>query len=276
MASQAMTTTRDFQAMLNSEPVKKRFTEVLDKGAVAFMSTLLTVYNGNTQLQKCSAKSILGAAGLAATVKLPITPSLGYAYIVPYGNEAQFQIGTKGLIQLSHRTGQYKRLHAGVVREGEISGFDVLTGEPIIGEKISEKIVGYIAYMELLNGFSKSLYMSVEELKDHAKKYSKSYGYDLRSGRKSSVWSTNFDAMAKKTVLKLLLSKWGVMSVEMQEVIAADQSVVDKTSFTYVDNGGDKVQREPIEVSSGEIPADEDIVIEEVDEETGEILTPAD
>jgi len=111
MASQAMTTTRDFQAMLNSEPVKKRFTEVLDKGAVAFMSTLLTVYNGNTQLQKCSAKSILGAAGLAATVKLPITPSLGYAYIVPYGNEAQFQIGTKGLIQLSHRTGQYKRLH---------------------------------------------------------------------------------------------------------------------------------------------------------------------
>jgi len=130
--------------------------------------------------------------------------------------------------------------------------------------------------MELLNGFSKSLYMSVEELKDHAKKYSKSYGYDLRSGRKSSVWSTNFDAMAKKTVLKLLLSKWGVMSVEMQEVIAADQSVVDKTSFTYVDNGGDKVQREPIEVSSGEIPADEDIVIEEVDEETGEILTPAD
>lgn len=275
MSKQAVMVTNNFQKALQSEPIKNRFSEVLDKGAAGFMSSLLTVYNGNSQLQKCTTKSILGAAGLAATMKLPIIPSLGYAYIVPYGNEAQFQIGTKGLVQLAHRTGHYKKIHTGIVREGEICGFDVLTGDAIVGEKISEKIVGYVAYMELINGFNKTFYMTVAEIEEHAKKYSQSYAYDLRSGKKTSVWSTNFDAMAKKTVLKLLLKNWGVMSAEMQEAIRADQSVVDKNSFRYVDNSNDTVQREPIEVSDGEIELleENETPFADTDPETGEILT---
>ena len=271
MASQEMTKS-NFQTVLYSEAVQNRFMELLDKGAAGFMSTLLTVYNGSPMLQKCSAKSILGAAGLAATIKLPITPSLGYAYVVPYGNDATFQIGWKGLVQLAHRTGQYKRLHAGIIREGEIIGTNTLTGEPIVGEKVSEKIIGYVAYMELVNGFSKTLYMTKAEIEDHAQKYSKSYAYDLRSGKKNSVWTTNFDAMAKKTVLKLLLVRWGVMSIEMQQVIAADQSVVDKNSFTYIDNSGVIVKREKLEVSEEEMPIEaNENQPALINEETGEI-----
>ena len=267
--AQELATTNKFQVVLYSEAVQNRFTEILDKGAASFVSALLSIYNGNPQLQKCSTRSILGAAGLAATVKLPLNPSFGFAYIVPYGAEAQFQIGWKGLVQLAHRTGQYVAMTTKTVFEGEIKEFDFLTELPIRGEKISDKIVGYLAYFKLANGFEKCLYMTVEEIRTHAQNFSKSYSYDLKSGKKSSVWSSNFDAMAKKTVLKLLLGKWGIVSVEMQQVMQADQSVVDKNTFTYADNGGKSVEREPLEVSDAEMPA------EIIDAETGEILTPA-
>ena len=194
--------TPTLQQLLNSAGIKRRFEELLDNSAPAFVSSILTIVRSNSKLQECSPNSILSAAGIAAALKLPINPGLGFAHIVPYKGQAQFQLGAKGFVQLAMRSGQYRTLNSGSVREGQIADIDFVTGEIIRGEKISDEIVGYVAYMELINGFKKSLYMTVEELQAHARKYSQSYAYDLRSGRKTSVWSTNFDAMAKNCLEK--------------------------------------------------------------------------
>ena len=232
------------QQMLNSAGIKRRFEDLLDKSAPSFISSILTIVNSNAKLKECPPNSIVAAAGIAAALKLPINPSLGFAYIVPYNRQAQFQLGYRGFVQLAMRSGQYRTLNAGAVREGQIQEMDFVTGEVIRGEKISDEVVGYIAYMELINGFCKALYMTVEELKAHAEKYSQSYAYDLRARKKSSVWSTNFDAMAKKTVLKRLLSQFGVMSIDQQSsalvtALQADQAVVTEDGFRYVDNESD-------------------------------------
>lgn len=255
-------------ALLNSDVIKNRFNEVLGKNAAGFTSALLNIWNGNKALQSCDARSILGAAGLAATLNLSITPSLGQAYIVPYKGNATFQVGVKGLVQLAHRTGKYVALHAGKVCEGELRGFNPITGEPIIGEKISDEVVGYVAYMRLNNGFEKTLYMTIAEIEKHAEKYSQSYSYDKKNGRQSSPWTTNFDSMAAKTVLKKLLNTWGILSADMASAMQADLSVVDKSTFTYVDNGGNVQNREDIylpdetpeitvEVETGEVVMEE-------------------
>ena len=233
---------------VNNEVMKKAIEAKLGKNAAQFTAALVNIYNSNKLLQSCEPRSIVGAAMVAATMGLSITPSLGQAYVVPFQGRATFQIGSKGLIQLAHRTGKYVRLHAGKVYAGELKGFNSLNGEPIAGEKISDEVVGYVAYMRLINGFEKTLYMTVAELEEHALKYSQSYAYDKRSGKKSSPWSTHFDAMARKTVLKRLLTQWGVLSTELAKVIQADQSVVDKNTFEYVDNGGDVQSREEIYV----------------------------
>ncbi|MCR5833680.1 MAG: recombinase RecT [Selenomonadaceae bacterium] len=257
----------ELQKLLDRENVKKRFNEVLGENAPGFLSALLTIYNSNKLLQNCDAWSILGAAGLAATLKLSITPSLGQAYVVPYNGRATFQIGFRGLIQLAHRTGKYTALHAGKVCEGELKGFNPITGEPIPGEKLSDEIVGYIAYMRLNNGFEKTLYMTVGEIEEHAEKFSQGYQTDKRKGCSFSPWSKHFEAMATKTVLKKLLNNWGILSPDLAEAIQGDQSVVDKKSFAYIDNGGDVQNRGEIN-----IPEDFPVVYDEyVDEETGEV-----
>ncbi len=229
------------QQVLNSAGIKRRFEELLDSSAPSFISSILSIVKSNSKLQECSTNSILAAAGIAAALKLPINPSLGFAYIVPYKGHAQFQLGWRGYVQLAMRSGQYRTLNSGAVREGQIAEIDFVTGEIVRGEKISDTIVGYVAYMELINGFHKTLYMTVEELQAHAEKYSQSYAYDSRTGRKSSVWSTNFDAMAKKTVLKKLLNNFGIISIDQQSValataLQADQAVITEDGFRYVDN----------------------------------------
>lgn len=229
------------QQLLSSAVIKKRFEELLDNSASSFISSILTIVRSNSRLQDCSPNSILSAAGIAAALKLPINPGLGFAFIVPYKNQAQFQLGYKGFIQLAMRSGQYRTLNSAAVREGQIEDIDFVTGEIIRGEKISDEIVGYCAYMELLNGFNKALYMSIEELQAHAEKYSQSFAYDMKSGKKSSVWSTNFDAMAKKTVLKKLLSNFGIISIDQQSVdlataLQADQAVITDEGYRYIDN----------------------------------------
>ena len=251
-------------ALLQNDAVKKRFTEVLDKNAANFMQTLLTIYNSNDALKKCDPVSILAAAGLAATLNLSISPSLGYAYIVPFGNKAQFQISAKGLVQLAHRTGRYTALHSGVVREGEIRGVDCVTGELIRGEKLSDEVVGYAAYMRLDNGFEKSLYMTKAEVEEHAQTFSQTYKWQ----KDKSIWGKFFYKMACKTVLKLLLNRWGITSSNLSEAIQADQSVVTKTTFTYVDNDGRTVQREDYSQLDNE-----NAEVETVDTETGEVIT---
>ena len=253
------------QQLLNSAGIKRRFEELLDQSAPSFISSILTIVRSNSKLQNCSPNSILSAAGIAAALKLPINPSLGFAFIVPYKDHATFQLGFKGFVQLAMRSGQYRTLNSGAVREGQIKEIDFVTGEIIRGEKISEEIVGYVAYMELLNGFKKSLYMTVAELQEHAEKYSQSYAYDLRSGRKTSVWSTNFDAMAKKTVLKKLLSNFGIISIDQQSAdlataLQADQAVITDEGFRYIDNerGEEKVVpfSDVIDLPEADDPAD--------------------
>lgn len=251
---------------LEKPNVSMKLGELLGKKAAAFKTALLNIYTGNVQLQKCDVRSIAGAAVLTATMDLSLTPSLGQAYIVPMRGQATFQIGARGLTQLAHRTGQYTRLYAGKVFEGEIRGRDPITGDLIRGEKISDEVIGYVAYMRLVNGYEQSEFMTVDEIEKHAEKYSQSYSYDKRNGKQSSPWSTNFDAMASKTVLKKLLRTWGILSTDMAIAIQADQSVVDKNTFTYIDNGGNVQRRDTIYAQETETVDDLPF-----DSETGEV-----
>lgn len=207
---------------VESENIKQKFREVLDKGAGAFVTSILSLVKSTPQLAAAEPKTIISAAMTAATLKLPIDPNLGFAYIIPYGKEAQFQMGYKGYIQLAMRTGQYKTINASVVYEGQVEGVDFITGEIIRGTKKSDKVVGYVAYFELINGFSKMVYMTKEEMLRHAQTFSKSFS------RSSSVWKTNFDAMGLKTVIRRLISKYGIMSIEMQGAGLATALSADK------------------------------------------------
>ena len=199
------------KGMLGSEAVKKRFNELLGKKAPGFISSLLSVVNNNKLLAKADPVTVISAGAMAAALDLPINQNLGFAYIVPYGGQAQFQMGYKGYIQLAMRTGQYKSINADVVYEGEIKSVNRFTGEFEFGERTSNTVVGYMAYFKLVNGFEKYLYMTIEEMQAHAKKFSKNY-----KGGTEKWGLTDFHTMAIKTVLKRLLSKFGILSIEMQ------------------------------------------------------------
>lgn len=267
MANQSLTIKQYIEAPAISTGLEK----LLGKKAQALKSNILNIVSNNQQFKDCDPRSITGAAVCATVNNLSIAPGLGQAYIVPFKGKAQLQIGWKGYVQLAHRTGQYARIHAGKVFEGEISDLNPFTGVPERGEKISDKVVGYIAYFRLVNGYEKYLYMTLAELEEHALKYSQSYAYDRRNGKKSSPWSTHFDAMACKTVLKKLLSNWGILSTEMANAIQADQSVVDRDTFTYVDNGGNSQNRNDIYLPDEPFTVESEIVdAEQVSEEAVE------
>ena len=241
----------NFEKAVNNDLVKSKFREVLGKNAEGFVGSLLSLVKNNELLLKAAPNTVIAAAMQAATLKLPINQNLGLAYIVPYWNsrakenQAQFQMGWKGIGQLAERTGQYKTINASVVYEGQIEDIDFITGNIIRGKKISDTVVGYVAYIEFLNGFSKTFYMSKEEVEAHASKYSQSY----RKGY--GVWKDNFDAMALKTVIKLLISKYGIMSIEMESsslarALAADQAIMENEdeAYTYADNPQDTISVE--------------------------------
>lgn len=212
--------------ILAAQSVQEQFKAVLAENAGAFVASIIDLYNTDKTLQACDPKAVVMEALKAASLKLPINRQLGFAWIVPYkdGKTGQyvptFQLGYKGYIQLCMRTGAYRYINADVVYDGEIVKQDKLTGEIEIdpSKKTSDKKIGYFAFIETLNGFRKTLYMSMEEITKHAQKYSKSYG------NKNSVWATDFDSMSLKTVLRLLLSKYGIMSVEMQRAYIEDNS----------------------------------------------------
>lgn len=244
----------NLEAWINNDSVKRKFNDVLDKGAGAFVTSLLSLVKSTPQLQNCDPKTTISAAMTAATLKLPINPNLGFAYIVPYKTDATFQIGYKGIIQLAMRTGQYKTINASVVHEGEVEDVDFITGEIIRGKRKSNEIIGYIAYFKLVNGFEKTLYMTKEDMELHASQFSQSYNTDKRYSKSRSVWSTNFDAMALKTVLKQLISKYGIMSIDMQggeamaTAMANDQAVIGEDGTpTYIDNQPQEVNVTPEE-----------------------------
>lgn len=257
--------------LLKSEKAKKKISDVTGKNPAAFVSAMFAAFNGNEQLQQCDPVSIFSAALMAASLNLSVDPGQGQGYLVPFKGKATLQIGFRGYIQLALRTGQYKKIHAGVIHEGEIRAINPLTGEFTLGEKISDDVVGYAAHLELVNGFSKTLYMSKTEAEKHARTYSQSYAADTK--KSWSMWAKNFDQMAVKTVLKKLLKNWGILSVEMQTAIQADQSIVDKNFFTYIDNGNNKVSHDVIEIpTTEEVPAISEEKTEFVNNETGEVL----
>lgn len=253
--------------MISEDNVKRKFAEVLGQKAPQFLASITNVVAGSAQLKKCPANSIMSAAFVAATYDLPIDSNLGFSAIVPYNEsvynpqtrqwdkvpKAQFQMMYKGFIQLAIRSGYYEKMNYAVVYEDELISHNPITGElefvtdfskctqRVNGE--SDKVVGYYAWFRLKTGFRQELYMSKADVDNHARKYSQAYRYDIDKNKKSSKWTTDFEAMALKTVLKLLLSKWGILSVDMQRAIQDDQKTYDEEgNGIYGDNQPDIVE----------------------------------
>lgn len=261
----ALTTQRKagIATYLSNDAVKNQITNLVgEKATPTFISSVVSAVQTNPALSECTNASILSAALLGESLKLPPSPQLGNIYFVPYKNkgvsEAQFQLGYKGMIQLAIRSGQYRKIVASEIKEGEISGFNPITEEftlnPILDSESRAKkaTVGYYAMLELMNGFRKEMYWTKEQMEAHAKRYSK--GYAKKSGY--TFWEKDFDAMAKKTMLRQLISKWGVMSVELQTAYAADMSVVrEDGSYDYVDNQEDvkEVMEENIAANANQV-----------------------
>lgn len=219
--------------LMHSPAVVGKLNEVWSSPQMAnsFMSSVISVANGNPQLRKAEPMSIIGAAMVAATMQLQVIPTLGQCYIIPYGSKAQFQVGYLGLLQLCQRSGQFKKILAAPVHEGEYISGDEFDEDYVFDKKQrkSDKIVGYMAKFELLNGFTKVAYWDIERVKAHATKFSQAY----RSGY-TSPWKSDFDAMAQKTVLKSIL-KYAPKSIEMQNAVTFDQAVVNVNSSDIQD-----------------------------------------
>lgn len=234
MANEVSTTQQKpqtLQQLMNSGAVMKKLNDVLgsEKKAASFISSVISVANGNSQLRNANPMTILGSAMVAATLDLPVVPTLGLAYIVPYKGQAGFQLGYKGLIELAERSGQFKNIIDEVVYEGQLVKKNKFTGEYEFDEdaKKSDKVIGYMARMDLITGFSKTIYWTKEEVEAHAKKFSQAF----RSGY-TSPWKSDFDAMARKTVLKALFAKYAPKSVAIQQAIKFDQSVAKPADIT--------------------------------------------
>lgn len=240
---------------IKTEGVENRIKELLKARAPQFTTSLVTAVNENAKLAECEPQSVITAALTAASMDLPINQNLGFAYLIPYKNKdsnvCQFQMGYKGFVQLAQRSGFYKTINAEDVREGELVKIDHLSGEAEFDwidddkEREKAKIVGYVAYFKLLNGFEKSIYWSIEKCEAHAKKFSKSFKFG------GGLWRDDFDSMAKKTVLKQLLSKFGPLSTQLQEAISKDQTV----NGEYVDSPD---YSEPVTIEAAEMGASED------------------
>ena len=247
---------QSLEVLLNKDNVKKRFEEILGKKAAGFMSSIISATKANQKLRAANPNSVLSSAVVAATLDLPINQNLGFAHIVPYGGEAQFQMGWKGFVQLAIRTNQYRSMNAAAVYEGELKSYNRITGEIEfdLDAKKSNKVIGYVAFFKLINGFEKYFYMTLEEVTAHGKRYSKSFS--------SGNWQTNFEPMALKTVIKLLLSKWGILSIEMQTAMEADQAIVNARGegfeFDYKDAPPEPaVEATPVEVVKPAIDLDD-------------------
>lgn len=216
---------------LNMPSTAKFLQDTLAEKKPEFVSNLIALCDGDANLSKCNPGDLMKCAMNATSLNLPLNKNLGYAYVIPYKGVPSFQIGYKGLVQLAIRTGQYKFINACEIRDGEIER-NKITGEiKYLGDKPTAPIVGYMAYLELITGFTASFYMTEEEVEAHAFKYSKMYQYDKSRGGSISKWSDP-DArpgMCKKTVLKLLLGTYGLMTTEFARAFAADNENVEPT-----------------------------------------------
>lgn len=249
---------------IRNDSVQARINSLLDKRASQFTTSLITIANTNNKIAQCRPDTVLNAALTAASMDLPLNPNLGFAYIVPYGNEAQFQMGWKGYVQLAQRSGRYKTISTTPVYDGQVVSNDPLRGIVFDWSKPSEgDPVGYVAYFELLNGFEKTLYMSADDMRKHATRYSKSFN--------NGPWKTDYDKMAMKTVLKLLINRFGPMSTELEQAIVNDQAVISDDGRKYVDNDSDLEGEKGTDDQKRAI-IDANQAPDNVDPETGEIV----
>lgn len=282
---------------LTKDAIKNQINKVVGgKNGQRFISAIVSAYNTNPTLQECTNQSILSAALLGESLQLSPSPQLGHYYMVPFNNtktgvkEAQFQMGYKGYIQLAIRSGQYKRLNVVAIKEGELEYFDPLNEDIKVNLMVDDwdkreeaETIGYYAMFELVNGFRKTMYWSKAQMLAHADKYSPAFykdagkvktkygekqrvsfadyeagNYDPRdSWMYSSFWYKNFDGMAYKTMLRQLISKWGVMSIELQKAFEGDMATLDAEGHpTYVENDNDEyVEATATEVNEPEAQA---------------------
>lgn len=249
-----------FGVMINSDGYKRMINQTLGdpKKAARFVTAITSAVSTNPTLQNCDAATIVSAGLLGETLNLSPSPQLGQYYLVPYEDRkngrttAQFQLGYRGMLQLAQRSGEYKRINAMAVKEGELLHYDPFNDEIelsyIEDEEQREALptIGYFAMFEYHNGFRKVLYWSKAKMQAHAEKYSKAYAGDVKRGTAYTFWAKDFDAMAVKTMLRQLISKWGVMSLEMQRAYEADGGVVNQDgSIDYVDTVEAAPQTEP-------------------------------
>ncbi len=236
-------------AYLTQDAVKNQINSVIGgKDGQRFISAIVSAVNTNSALQECTNQSILSGALLGESLKLSPSPQLGYYYLVPFndkekGKVAQFQLGYKGYIQLAIRSGQYKKLNVLAIKKGELEYFDPLNEDIKISlmidnwdEREQAETIGYYAFFELTNGFRKAIYWSKKQMESHALKYSPGYKKDKEKGWNYTFWSKDFDGMAYKTMLRQLISKWGIMSIDLQTAIDADMAVINEDGTKdYVD-----------------------------------------
>lgn len=239
----------------------KRFQQVMGQKAPKFISSVIAVTGADTKLAQSNPQSILSAAMQAAILDLDVVKTFGFAAIIPYKDNkseqtfAQFQVMTRGYIQLALRTGQYEVINSGIVYEDEYEGTDFLTGLPsfhegtkgyrdadAFGNTLQDlrkaHVAGFFAFFRTKTGYQKASFWTLQKLENHAKRYSKSYAYDLFKGYQNSMWSTDFRVMAEKTVLKNLLTHWGILSTDLKDAITEDQQIFsdDGSVMNYLDN----------------------------------------
>ena len=263
-----------FSAFLTSDAIKNRINAMVGgKDGQRFISAVISAVSVNPALTECEHSTILSAALLGESLKLSPSPQLGQYYLVPFNDKkrnckvAQFQLGYKGYIQLAIRSGYYKKLNVLAIKEGELIRFDALNEEIEVKliendtEREAAKTIGYYAMFEYSNGFRKAIYWSREKMIAHADKYSQAFSKDATGGKYpkvsyedfcagkvnesdmwlySSFWYKDFDGMAFKTMLRQLISKWGIMSIEMQQAMDSDMGMIrDDGTVDYVDNSAD-------------------------------------
>ena len=249
--------------MLRDTRTQGYLTDVLGEKKGEFVSNLTALVSNDRNLQACEPQTLMYAALTATALNLPLDKNLGMAYVIPFKNgkagntEAQFQIGWKGLVTLAQRSGTIRLLNATDVREGELKKRNLLTGQIVIEpaeEREKKPIIGYAAYVMLSNGFEKTVYMSKEEVEAHAKRYSQTYRSSNQYTRNASKWTTDFDAMALKTVLKQLINKWVPKDTKMNIALQADQSIQrEYGDYHYADNDKELANAKLAELAEGNV-----------------------
>lgn len=272
-----------FTAYLTADAVKEQINKVVgSKNGTRFISSIVSAVNNNTMLQECTNSSILSGALLGESLNLSPSPQLGQYYLVPFKDKnkgttlAQFVLGYKGYLQLAIRSGQYKKINVLSIKEGELVRYDPLNEEIEVNliedeeEREKAPTIGYYAMFEYTNGFKKAMYWSKAKMEAHALKYSAGYAADKRKGNQYTFWSKDFDGMAYKTMLRQLISKWGIMSIDLVTAIDADMTIVNEDgSKSYVEveeNMNNYTENEPEKIIDGEVVEKAEKATEEKEE----------